>query len=50
LEVDDLAAWIEVDEKTPVITASVKNGKTNDELGACDTEVTQKIVVMIPVK
>jgi hypothetical protein len=40
LQADDLASWIEVDEETPVvqhlseedITASVKNGKTTDNL------------------
>jgi hypothetical protein len=46
LQADDLASWIEVDEETPVaqhlseekdIAASVKNGKTADELGASDT-------------
>jgi hypothetical protein len=41
-----MASWIEVDEETPVmqhlseedIAASVKNGKTTDELGASDSE------------
>jgi hypothetical protein len=41
-----VASWIEVDEETLVmqhlseedITASVKNGKTTDELGASDSE------------
>jgi hypothetical protein len=45
LQADDLASWIDVDEETPIarrlieedIAASVKNGKTTDELGASDT-------------
>jgi hypothetical protein len=45
LQADDLASWIEVDEETAIvqhlseedIAASVKNGKTTDELGASDT-------------
>jgi hypothetical protein len=44
LQADDLASRIEVDEETPVaqhlseedIAASVKNGKTTDELEASD--------------
>jgi hypothetical protein len=46
LETDHLAAWIEVDVETLVeqhlsyenIAASVKCGKTTDELGASDSE------------
>jgi hypothetical protein len=45
VEADGMAAWIEVDVVTPAVqhcsegavTASVKNGKADDELGAGDT-------------
>jgi hypothetical protein len=58
LQAGDLASWIEADEETSVaqhvseddVAASVRNGKTTDELGASDTRMTQKIIVMIPVK
>jgi hypothetical protein len=45
LQADDLASWIEIDEETLItqhlseddIAASVKNGKTTDELRTSDT-------------
>jgi hypothetical protein len=58
LQADNLASWIEVGEETLMmqhlseedIAASVKNRKTTVNFEPVSREMTQKIMVLIPMK